>query len=333
MKKLFFSLVALICATMSYAQSTMVATLSHNEKVSMFYGANALRDAMNVAVSGDIINLSGGAFQAADITKAVTLRGTGINNADPTYIMNSFEIRIPIENNGKHLSMEGIRCTDVIRMRGYMENPVFMKCQFVKFEFINTTNTKNALYSNCIITDMVYMEGGCNSSIQFINSYLNAFENYSGSIIFCNCIIRPLFNNRADLIQYSQLNNCVIFSGTNETVNSLPNSTIAKNCVGIGSKVNYLFNNSAVNTGCKISTFTEMFKTFKGNYSDDQTFELTEVAKTKFTGTDGTQVGIYGGLVPYNPSPSYPQITKMNVANKTTADGKLSVEIEVSATE
>ena len=42
---------------------------------------------------------------------------------------------------------------------------------------------------------------------------------------------------------------------------------------------------------------------------------------------------MYGGVLPYNSTPSYPQITKMNVANKTTADGKLSVEIEVSAAE
>ena len=76
-----------------------------------------------------------------------------------------------------------------------------------------------------------------------------------------------------------------------------------------------------------------MFKDFTGTYSDTQTFELTEEAKTKYLGTDGTEVGIYGGLLPYNSTPSYPQITKMNVANKTTADGKLSVEIEVSATE
>ena len=66
---------------------------------------------------------------------------------------------------------------------------------------------------------------------------------------------------------------------------------------------------------------------------DDQQFELTDEAKTTFLGTDGTEVGMYGGVLPYNSTPSYPQITKVNVANKTTADGKLSVEIEVSATE
>ena len=76
-----------------------------------------------------------------------------------------------------------------------------------------------------------------------------------------------------------------------------------------------------------------MFKSFTGSYSDNQTFELTDAAKAKYLGTDGTEVGMHGGVLPYDTTPSYPQITKMNVASKTTADGKLSVEIEVSAAE
>lgn len=59
--------------------------------------------------------------------------------------------------------------------------------------------------------------------------------------------------------------------------------------------------------------------------------DLTDEAKAQYKGSDGTQVGMYGGTLPFNTTPSYPQITKMNVAKKTTADGKLSVEIEVSA--
>lgn len=50
-------------------------------------------------------------------------------------------------------------------------------------------------------------------------------------------------------------------------------------------------------------------------------------------GTDGTEVGIYGGSLPYDPTPTNPQITKFNVASKTTADGKLSVDIEVKSAE
>ena len=114
----------------------------------------------------------------------------------------------------------------------------------------------------------------------------------------------------------------------------LPSSTIATNCVAVG--YSEIFNNQAASTGNKFLGFNEygkLFKSFTGSYSEVEQFELTDEAKTTYLGTDGTEVGMHGGILPYDTTPSYPQITKMNVANKTTADGKLSVEIEVSAAE
>ena len=75
------------------------------------------------------------------------------------------------------------------------------------------------------------------------------------------------------------------------------------------------------------------FKTYTGTYNDNETFELTDAAKAQYKGSDGTEVGIYGGSLPFDPTPTNPQITKCNVASKSTADGKLSVDIEVSAAE
>ena len=60
---------------------------------------------------------------------------------------------------------------------------------------------------------------------------------------------------------------------------------------------------------------------------------LTEEAKAEFIGQDDTELGIYGGNLPYDNHILSPQITKCNVAAKTTADGKLSVDIEVKAAE
>ena len=84
MKKLFLSLVALVMATMSYAQSTLVATLTHGDEIKMFYGAYALQQAHNAAANGDVINLSGGALQSVNIKKALTIRGAGCAEANST---------------------------------------------------------------------------------------------------------------------------------------------------------------------------------------------------------------------------------------------------------
>lgn len=326
MKKLFISLAAaIVAATATFAQNTLVATLTHGENVTMYYGTYALRDAHNAAVSGDVINLSGGAFQAVTISKAVTLRGTGIDAQDPTFIIN--DCYINVGGTGR-LSMEGIRFTGDLNINGTFENPNFLKCEFARVNFAsyNTTEIKNAMFVDCKFTDEFRTFSNNKSTMQFINCFIDWFSNdlsreYGAS--FINCIVRD-----PDYVHASQFINCIFY--TNDYAhNHISSSSIANNCVAV--KFTDFFQNSQANSGCKtVSNFTDLFKTFTGTYSDSETFELTDAAKTKFLGTDGTQVGMYGGFLPYTSTPSYPQITKMNVANKTTADGKLSVEIEVS---
>lgn len=323
MKKLFFTLVALVCATMSYAQNILVATLTHGDSISMYYGTYALRDALAAAEDGDVINLSGGSFQSTGIKKAVIIRGTGIDDANPTYISGDYTIEIPEESNSSRLTMEGIRCTGTTYMQGF-ENPLFLKCQFYRLYF-NRANANNASFINCKVTDeaeVTYYASGI--AMQFVNSIINDFKSYNtdiGSFTFINSILI----SSAWACSYSYLLNCIVCSPSS---NYLPSTSVATNCIGIRYNI---FSGSPSNTGCGTSTYEELFKDFTGTYSDKQTFELTDEAKTKYLGNDGTQVGWYGGVKPYTSTPSYPQITKMNVANKTTTDGKLSVEIEVSA--
>lgn len=331
MKKLFFSLVAaIVAATTTYAQSTLVATLTHGENVSMYYGTYALRDAYNAAVSGDVINLSGGTFQAVDIKKAVTLRGAGIDAANPTYINSSFTINIPTSDTNR-LSMEGVRCTETVTLNGTFSNAYFLKCNFYRINTQNTSSSsiKNTMFANCKITNGLYLYQ--TSTAQLVNCYVSDFQSQAtAGASFVNCIITPTSGWSVGPISNSQLLNCIIvFPGSSS--NSLPSTTLAMNCVSVNT-TNNTFNSSQSNTGCTYGvSFADMFKDYTGTYTDAQTFELTNTAKTTYLGTDGTQVGLYGGVMPYNSTPSYPQITKMNVANKTTADGKLSVEIEVSA--
>ena len=336
MKKLFFSLVAAtMAATASFAQNTLVATLSHGEDISMYYGTYALRDAMNAAQSGDVINLSGGAFQAVNITKAVTLRGTGIDDAAPTYISGNFTINVPTDDANR-LSIEGVRSTGSITMTGTFNSPYFVKSKFSSFSYTDGPTIKNAMFADCRVSSGFTLRGS--STVQFINSFVDAFDNRDAEATtaasFVNCILRPYqLGYNPEYIKSSQLFNCIIYQtyGSGEIGYKLPSSSIASNCVSVG--YSHLFSNQAASTGNKKATFTQLFKNFTGSYSESQQFELTDEAKTTYLGTDGTEVGMHGGVLPYDSTPSYPQITKMNVANKTTADGKLSVEIEVNAAE
>jgi hypothetical protein len=102
------------------------------------------------------------------------------------------------------------------------------------------------------------------------------------------------------------------------------------NCVGIGSSALFYYIPNSTNV---VKTFEEVFKTYTGKYNDDENFEITDEIKESIKGIDGTQVGIYGGNLPFSTTPTNPQITKCNVAAKSTADGKLSVDITVNGAE
>ena len=68
-------------------------------------------------------------------------------------------------------------------------------------------------------------------------------------------------------------------------------------------------------------------------YSDSETFELTAAAAQNYLGTDGKQVGIYGGNLPFDMRPSNPQITNAEVASKSDANGLLHINITVQGAE
>ena len=63
---------------------------------------------------------------------------------------------------------------------------------------------------------------------------------------------------------------------------------------------------------------------------DNSDYTLTDEAKSTYLGTDGTEVGIYGGIYPYSPVPTNLRVTRCNVASQSSPEGTLSVDIEVN---
>lgn len=338
-------MVALMIVTISYAQNMLVATLTHGDEITMYYGNGALYQAHNAAQSGDVINLSGGSFASVKITKGITLRGTGIDDVSPTYLSGDFSIEVPSTETNR-LTMEGIRCPGKITMSGDCSNPYFVKCRFTNL-YSDSFSMKNATFVNCIIIKCELKGSG---TLQFINSDVTLGQLYPYGALFKNCLIESsgsgMYNKD---ISKSQIYNSIIYqtkytsdtdnSGSSNNERNFPSSTSCHNCVIIGYKYAIYRSDSGSSGNYGVhhddtNAFTKVFKGYEdGGSTLFYNYELTDEAKKKYLGDDGTEVGIYGGVLPYSSIPSYPRITKMNVANKTTADGKLSVEIEVSAAE
>ncbi|MBQ5713530.1 MAG: hypothetical protein IIV77_03440 [Bacteroidaceae bacterium] len=348
MKKLF-SFISMFCMSMIvFAQGSLLATLSHDGNISAFYGASALKSAVAAAESGDVITLSSGQFSATNITKPITLRGAGmsistdsLNAHEATIIQGSFTINIADSLEGR-LAMEGLYFNNGITYSGILNNAQFLKCRFLNFIAGTNALSRNTSFIHCRIYDGYTQEGASNAF--FINCAVGCPQSTStsASIEFSNCFIKfddySSYGNYANDVINAYYKNCIIQTTNPYYENKILSSCTAYYCVGLG--YNELFTNiSGKNSTNKyVSDIKSVFKTytttsFNTYIQDRYNFKLTDEAAAKYLGTDGTQVGMYGGNLTYDENPTIPQITKCNVAAKSTADGKLSVDIEVKAAE
>lgn len=343
MRKFFLSLVVMLVASVFmgkvYAQSSTLATLNHEGTISTFYGTTALKQAHDAAVNGDVITLSSGNFLAVDITKAITVRGAGMGldttaGIEPTIITGDFKINIA-DAGSYRLTLEGIYSNHTITYNNAV-NPLFLKCRLYSIDcYYNEHVLKDASFIHCRIVNGLNLSQ--NSSASCVNSVIqNPHSNNSSSNFeFTNCVLffsDESIYSRISNVYSSLFRNCII--GTKGSSDCMNNYCTAYGCIGLGNTG--IFKNATNATNTIVSDYTTLFKSYTGaslGNLDSETFELTDEAKTKYLGTDGTEVGMYGGNLPFDPTPSNPQITKCNVASKSTADGKLSVDIEVRAAE
>ena len=308
-----------------FAQSTLVGTLSHDGEVTVFYGADALIKAHAAAEPGDVITLSSGSFTGLTITKAVTIRGAGMfPEENGTIITNSIEssqnVNINVVPSSSHLNLEGLYFSCNVIVYG-ADSPTFNKCQFGRSFSRQTSSTSRAFtsptYINCFFIGEPTL--WCDDYSTFFACYFDSKISYGSmsSYTFTNCIL----NNTYSISNHCVVNNSIILSKKNDfSINSSAVIRSSKVCSEKGDCLKYC---TSIDT--EVLPFeTECFK-------EGTRYELKDELVKTWLGDDGTQVGIYGGPIPFDPTPTNPQITKFNVANKTSADGKLSVDIEVSA--
>ena len=322
---LFVLLLSVVGSKNASAQ-TQVATLQHGDDISAFYGTNAFVEAHTAAQTGDIITLSSGTFVPCTITKAITLRGAGcavdtVANSNPTIF--GGDIILNVDDTTNYLTIEGILFTNEVTYRT-LYNPKLNRCNFTRIDYYNSSNKmRNAQFVNCIINEFSF---NYTTNTVLINSVVwkpNNISNDSPVVLYNSIMANLSFFNAL-----SAYNSIII-----DNLSAYPSSTCSfVNCIGIGSNTNINTNpfGYGYTIGCTTYTsYGEVFESFNGEFSMDEPFFLKDEIATGFHGNDGTQVGIHGGFMPYSNRPSYMVLKRCNVANKSTIDGKLSVDIEV----
>lgn len=307
------------------AQSSLIATLSHDDNVKVFYGTDALKQAHAAATSGDVITLSSGSFNATNITKAITLRGAGVindseNGIESTRINSNITITSANDTINR-INIEGIIFNNSIYSKSNTCDIIFKNCRLRYIYDDNSQKNNHIFLVYCRVTDKIVLSNA--TQISCLNSIIHSASGQN--FCFKNCILQ-LYNSPRN----SSFENSIFVQKSNDRYLSLVHESIVKNCI---SNYSNTFDNITNNTN-KTYDITKLFKTFSDiehfSSSTSELFELTEEARTTYLGTDGKEVGIHGGDFPFDETSDFPRIIKCNVAPKSTVDGKLNVEIQVT---
>ncbi len=357
MKKIYL----LIITPIVFICSTYGAILIVNNNVNNPGNYNNLQTAIDAALPGDTILVSGSEtyYQSStsgsyiSINKKLTLIGAGYNPytqyrlASKLYGIN---LTSDVTNNPSETTIMGFYISGNINANGNDINYI----QISRNKIIGSLYFENSSYSNWnywIIRNNILYDIWANTSTanltnsNFENNIITGRIQYfnSASVIFSNNLFKRYSNvgeNFFTNVTYCQFINNIFYGGI---LSSVTNATFTKNIFYgyYGNPLDSLVNdcNGSITNSDPLFLDAENKYTYF-NYSHN--YHLDTGSPGINAGSDGTDIGIYGGLYPFpgganvpwqtSAMPALPQIYKMNVLNPTLPiNGTLQVKIEATS--
>lgn len=291
------------------------AMLVHNDQVTLYDG-DQIQSAINAASDGDVIYLTLGTFKPFNVTKKVTIRGTG----ETSIIDGNVSISIPGSPKLTSPVMDGLAVSGTVTVGAQVDDMILRKCKIANFGI--SAQIDGAVLDRCYITNTLtlssYIKG-----MTIVNTKLNDIKANSGATqntTFVNCNIWRIYVANFSgtiinsIIQYS-VNNNGNYNATDSNILStvllntlwysyskyvtIGSSSVAQNCYYLSSSTQFTYNNS----------------TYYGllNPLCECIFSTSQLQSKGYLGTDGTVVGIYGGETPYTLVPSVPKVTSSDL--------------------
>lgn len=305
MKKTILMAVCIIMMSMTASGITInKAMLVHNGEVTLFDG-DKIQDAINAASDGDAIYLTLGTFKSFNVTKKITIRGTG----ETSVIDGDVNISIPGSPKLTSPVMEALAVSGIVNVGAQVDDMILRKCKMAGFTI--GAQVDGAVIDRCYITNTLtlssYIKGMTvvNTKLNFVKANSGATQNTT----FVNCNIYQVYP--------------VNFSGT------VINSIIYYN--------NQFYSTVFLNTLLWVSSQIGSSSVAQGCYYNESwnmnncecTYSTSQLQSKGYLGTDGTVVGIYGGETPYTLEPSVPKVTSSDL-QLDNENKQLNVTLTVS---
>lgn len=324
-------LIITVILTVNLEAQNLIA-VQNGDTPEFFY---ALDSAIIHAQNGDTIYLPGGNFTLSNyIDKNLHIIGTG-HHPDSTSSTFSTTIgQFLLADGASNGSLSGVNINGSIQCSQAVHDYKISRCKilnqislfdssynfiFIENIFMNCFVANSQFITNCSFYNNIFTYGFCWSSIAYKNCVFknNIFLNGQG------------YGYLALLCQYSIIDNN-IFLGVS-SLNGISNSTLRNNLF----KFDVAFQSNANSDLSNIINYPgEIFINQSGglfNYSHN--YHLAPECTGNNAGTDGTDIGIYGGIFPWKEGsiPRNPHIKTKSISGATDPNGNINVTIRVAA--
>ena len=336
-KQKMITLIVAIATTMTVNAQTIA--LHSSTGVQIIKGNTALATAYTAAQNGDTLYISGGNYiPPSFFDKQLTIFGAG-HYVDSTQATGKTFINgnIVLSENADLFYLEGVEITGnfTISTNHSVNNVVIKRCKingtFNALGDLSNATSNLSLIGN-VLMNRINLENIQNSLLSN-NIISNTFQGSNGNLISNNIIMGFIWGSSMDYLFFGSNNtlnnNIILWEGYNANVNGSGN--VFNNNLYVEPTPNY--GATATSTGNYTGILQSAIFVNQTGTAFNYTHDYHLQAPTTYLGTDGSQVGIYGGTFPYKEGavPLNPHIQLKNIAPTTDANGDLQIQITVGA--
>lgn len=337
MKKIIFSIVCCLLATVQYAyaqQDYGKVFLLHAGKITSTFAGNDVDKAIAAAAEGDTLFLSKGRFNSNfTINKSLSLIGSGVDSnniqsSNSTWLGWNGETNIQSENNKTIASVyvEGISFSYSFGVRGKVDNLTIKKCYFNNGLYFNSNSNyeyKTVVVDRCRVSSL-----SMSGSIQELtakNCKISSCGGQGGTTLtsckLINCNIRQVDQNTKAMFVNSVINE--VGDGTSQY--------LGENAILVNTLFHVLNGYDPMEKTSQQDCWSTTETVISNNSGDmDCTMTAEQLKSAGYLGVDGTVVGIEGGVNPYTLTIHAPSINSKS-ANVDLTNKKVTINVNVTA--
>ena len=330
MKTIFISALMLLAFSFSSMAQNLI-TVQNGSKVQFYV---SLDSAYVHSADGDTLYLPGGSYGSLTVDKRLHIIGVGHNPDSTKATAKTIMGDLYLNSGAANGSVTGI---------SFQGGKVF------------NSGFNGYTISRCYINGSIYNVAPVktNSNISITENIIEGelvFYRFSNSLISNNIFLSTVSISNNSVFK----NNLLLYVSDGSTnISQFSNSTIENNISNIGTQgysgcilknnINFGVNGSSggnqgsgnfLGVGVLDSIFVNFdLSTMQRENTYKADFHLAANSPYKNAGTDGTDIGIYGGTFPWKAGsiPYNPHIQKNSVSGTTDANGNLKVNITVEA--